>query len=205
MPRRRGSPKRLPTTIPTSEQSLDAYSKAVRCLELRREGHTWRDIAQMVGYKSQGSAHEAVQRLLKRVARETDDTMREVEKERLDEMTRRLHDLIFGNEAKGVEASDRMAARNIEVAVKVMERRAKLFGLDAADRTEITVQAPKVIEYVRDERQDVRARAVAEVLEGDYEELAVIEQRYRDLERESLPEPRRQGEAPGSADPGDAE
>lgn len=155
--------KRNPETIPTGqgkgkERAIAAHERAVKALTLLRDGYTYRQIADALGYKSTASVHEAVQRLLKRLPKQTVEEMREIERERLDRFHKVLADM--------TENGGKMAPRAIEVAVRVSERRAKLFGLDAADKVEHDFKAPAVIEFVRDERQDTRRREVDELLGG---------------------------------------
>lgn len=152
--RRRGS-----RTIPRSEKQLAVYEKTKTALKMRARGVPYRDIAKALGYKSAATVHEAVQRLLDDYDVESDIAeYRRLEMERLELYERELMAIV----AKG----GRAAPRAIEVAMKLMERRSKLLGLDAAEQHEVTVNAPTFYDYERDPRQEERQRRVAALL-GD--------------------------------------
>lgn len=125
---------------------------------MRRAGAQWRDIAKALGWSSPASAFEAVQKLLKATVREDAETVMAMELERLDE----LQDIL----RQQVKANSRHSARAAEVLIKVMERRAKLLGLDAAEKHDVQIAVPKVIEYVRDQRQDEHKIGVDRLLES---------------------------------------
>lgn len=171
MPRRKGSPRRLPTTIPTRTRSLEAWHRACEALRLKTEEKlSYREIAERLGYKSPASVYEAVQRVLRFMPSESVQDLRSMESEKLDRLEKQLDELIF---AQG--GDKRFVARNVEVAVKVMERRAKLMGIDAPEKHDVNVAGPTVIEYVRDEKQDDHKAKAKAIIEGDFTELATLD------------------------------
>lgn len=171
MPRRKGSPRRLPTTIPTRTRSLEAWQRACEALRLKTEEKlSYREIAERLGYKSPASVYEAVQRVLRFMPSESVQDLRSMESEKLDRLEHQLDTLIFGD-----NANPRMVARNVEVAVKVMERRAKLMGIDAPEKHDVNVAGPTVIEYVRDEKQDSHKAKAKAIIEGDWTVLGELD------------------------------
>lgn len=88
-------------------------------VSLRREGLTWEEIAKRVGYSSPSSAHDAYQRAANRIIREDVDAIRNLESERLDCMHAAVWERALEGDLKAVDA-----------VLKIMARRAKLFGLD---------------------------------------------------------------------------
>jgi hypothetical protein len=95
-----------------------AYRKA-EALRLRAQGHTFREIAELVGYGNPGTAHEAVMGALAELTREPAEELRKLELLRLDA----LQQAVWSDAMKGhLGALDRV--------LKIMERRAKLAGLD---------------------------------------------------------------------------
>ncbi len=101
-------------------RDAEALQKEEQVLSLRRAGATYGAIAQQLGYANRSSAHAAYARAL---AREIAPNIREVRELE----AARLEQLQLGIWGKAMAGDVRAA----EVVVKIMERRAKLFGLDA--------------------------------------------------------------------------
>lgn len=115
----------------TNAATIQSKVKAAKAVELRMEGRTFPYIAKELGYNSQQAAHDAVKRALEATLREPADALRTLELERLDN----LWEMQFINAQSGdVQA--------LAACMKIMERRAKLIGLDAPiktdNRTEVT-------------------------------------------------------------------
>lgn len=145
----------------TSRYAIRAREKALECLALRKLGMNYRDIAEKVGYASAGAAQYAVRQVLDEqleMSSEEIEAVRKIELERLDDIYFVLYE--------AVRKGDRASPRAAEVAVKVMERRSKLLGLDAADRTEVQLTVPKVVEFFRDPAQDAHQERLQRLL-GD--------------------------------------
>jgi hypothetical protein len=109
---------RPPKYVPDAD-ILDRETKA---LKLRQAGNGYAAIADACGYTNKGSAHRAVTRALARVHADDAADLRSLEGSRLDEMQRALWPLVLGGD---YAATDRL--------LRIMERRAKLYGLDHAD------------------------------------------------------------------------
>lgn len=110
----------------TSPESAAAKVRAAKAMVLRMEGISFPEIAKQVGYNSRQAAHDAVKRALDSVIREPAQDLIKLDLERLDV----LWQIQYLNAQSGdVQA---MAA-----CMKIMERRAKLLGLDAPAKQEI--------------------------------------------------------------------
>ena len=111
----------------TDQETLD---REAECLRLRRGGLTLDEIAKRVGYANPGSVHKALERANARIIREDVDEIRNLEGERLD----LLQAANWGNAMRGDVPAGALVLR-------VMERRAKLLGLDMPIRVqqEVTV------------------------------------------------------------------
>lgn len=99
--------------------SPELVDKEIRVLELRRVGLTWTRIAEEVGYADHTGAYAAYKRAIKRTMQQPADELREQEIDRLD----RLQVAVWPSAMKG-------DTRAILTIIRLMERRAKLLGLD---------------------------------------------------------------------------
>ena len=113
-------------------------------MKLRRGGLTWDAIAQRVGYADPSGAQKTYARAASRVLAEDVDAIRKLESERLD----LAQAAIWGDVLK----ADIPAVNTL---IRIMERRAKLLGLDQPTR----IQA-EVVNYDGD---SIRAR-LAEII-----------------------------------------
>jgi len=121
----------------TSKRRLAARDRWLAALELRKRGLTFEAIAQELGYATPASAYNAVMAALKEANREPVEEMRELEAARLDQLQERLSDKA-GPDKDGVGIVDRL--------LRIMERRAKLLGLDAQrEDAPVEIKGPLVI------------------------------------------------------------
>jgi hypothetical protein len=119
-----------------SDQNLSDYQKEVRereqkAVDLNKAGYTLERIAEQLGYADVSGAWRAIDRYYERIKARADEHKRAVELERLD----RLQVAVWNRALKGDD-------RAIATVLRLMERRAKLLGLDEA----IKVQA-QVVNY----------------------------------------------------------
>jgi hypothetical protein len=106
----------------------NVIDKERRVLELRRAGVTYDQIAQEVGYSNASGAYHAFTRALKRTLNNAgSEELRELEVDRLD----RLQRFAWAQAAQG-------NLRAIETILRIMQRRARLLGLDAPIKQEVT-------------------------------------------------------------------
>ncbi len=113
---------------PTSMVKLDKTSQAMK---LRREGNTYREIAREMKITLR-EAHKLVTTAYKEAAHKTQETLDQMvalHNDRLDWMLKNLVREIEGG-----------SARAIEVAIKLLDRQAKLLGLDAPTKKEVQVR-----------------------------------------------------------------
>lgn len=99
-------------------------------MELRKAGASYDQIARQMGYAQKSGAHHAVMRALKAALQARDESaaeMREME-------AQRINAYLLGIYQKATHGDPRA----IEVALKLSERMAALFGLDAPVRRELS-------------------------------------------------------------------
>jgi hypothetical protein len=108
----------------------EVLAKEAEVVKLRRGGLTWDLIADRVGYSHAASAQKAFERSLARVVADDVNAIRTLEAERLD----LAQSAIWGKVLQGDNPS-------IITLVRLMERRAKLLGLDQPTRIQAEVIA----------------------------------------------------------------
>lgn len=106
----------------------ELVDREIKVLELRRAGLTWAAIAEQTGYADATGAYAAYKRAIKRVMDEPADDVRKQELDRLD----RLQVAVWNRALKGDDKA-------INTVLRLMERRARLLGLDAAQRIQAEV------------------------------------------------------------------
>jgi hypothetical protein len=111
----------------TSPEVAAAKAKAAKALELRMEGKSFDAIAQEAGYNSRQAAFDAVKRSLLAITREPAEELIRLDLERLD--------VLWGIQYLNAQAGDVQA---MAACMKIMERRARLLGLDAPAKQEVT-------------------------------------------------------------------
>lgn len=111
-----------------AQQAFTAERRA-KAIRLKIEGHSYTEIAEKLGYSSRGSANSDVRRALEKHVIEEGlavEAWRELELARLDVLQRAIW-------PEAMEGSPRA----IETALKILDRRAKLLGLDSAIKLEV--------------------------------------------------------------------
>lgn len=145
-----------------AKQEISGVETRDKCLSLRRLGMSYAEVAKQVGL-SRGGAYKAVQTALDEIRasyRETAAEVLELELDRLDEMTRALSNKVGYGDPQAVTA-----------ALRVMERRAKLLGLDAPQKiapTDPTGKNP-YLSASDDELRALAAKVAAGAVMGDTE------------------------------------
>jgi hypothetical protein len=128
----------------------ERHAEAVR---LRSEGHTYDEIARQLGYRDKATAYNAVQRTLTRAVREPADEVRQIELVRLDSLWMHAMKVLASphvtvSNGRVVMVEDRAGQAHpvpddapvlqaIDRLLRIMERRAKLLGLDAPAKVEV--------------------------------------------------------------------
>lgn len=116
----------MPRGNKTRARNIEAVDKRRQVVELRKSGRGWQEIADEVGYASRGAAHAAFSEALREMVREPVRELVELELARLDTLFLAMWELAKQGD---FQATDR--------AIRIMERRAKLLGLDAPERVEV--------------------------------------------------------------------
>ncbi|GGG04290.1 hypothetical protein GCM10007304_18020 [Rhodococcoides trifolii] len=122
-------------TNTTSPNRLSDREKALEALRMRRDSSAqWQEIADALGYSSMQAAQRAVARLANRIETKDVDSYRA----KLDEQLAWLWDQVEDRIVNG----DRNAmgfAQTVQAGRAIIDRRAKLHGVDAAVKVEASV------------------------------------------------------------------
>lgn len=119
--------RRLPQAGPKAEDLTTIRKREHDAVQLALAGATYQQIADQLGYTNRGNAWRTVQRVLARVDAEDAAALRTVEGGRLD----RMQTAVWGQALKG-------DVKAVNAVLRIMDRRARLFGLDAPMQVEIT-------------------------------------------------------------------
>ena len=101
--------------------------RVAKALDMRREGRNYEDVAAECGYNSPQAATMAVTRALAKIVTEPAKDVVVMELQRLD--------VLWGIQYLNAQAGDVGA---LGACLRIMERRAKLLGLDAPEKRELS-------------------------------------------------------------------
>lgn len=123
---------------PKADQKVIAtVDRQRQCVELRKAGMGYQEIADQLGYKDASGAYRAVRSALKAAVREPARELIALEVARLDDML------------KGIWVEARKGnVSKLDRVLKIMERRATLLGLDAPKLTKDVSDTRKVAEEI---------------------------------------------------------
>ena len=129
---------------------------------LRVIGHTYEEIASKCGYASASGAWQAYKRATEEMIFESAEEVRQLELLRLDDMTAAIWPSALAGDLP-----------SINVVLKIMDRRAKLLGLDKPEKVEINKwdldysnideEVQKIIQIMNEREDEFMLRREAEV------------------------------------------
>jgi hypothetical protein len=148
-------------------REIDLRAKETEIVSLRRAGHTWEAISNIAGYKNPMDAYRIFQKALTRHLMPKLEELRLVEMDRVDALTL----VLWGKAEEG-------DIKAIETIIKLMERRAKITGLDAPTKIQaevINYEGGELGEHTRRIIELVRQAGVTEgIMGGDISETGAI-------------------------------
>lgn len=153
--------KRL-KVVSSEESEAEMRRRDARVYELRIQGNTFEQIASEVGYSGPSGAWQAHQRIKSEWIFESIEEARQLELMRLDE----LQVAVWDRAIKG----DLPAAHCV---LKIMDRRAKLLGLDKPEKVEVNkwdinaedldAEVERIVNIINEREDQFMARREAEV------------------------------------------
>lgn len=149
--------------IVTGETSqIDSKKREARVFELRIQGSTFDQIANEVGYSGPSGAWQAYQRVKSEFIYESVDESRQLELMRLDELQVAIWDRAINGELPAAHC-----------VLKIMDRRAKLLGLDKPEKVEVNkwdinaedldAEVERIVNIINEREDQFMARREAEV------------------------------------------
>ncbi|MGP3752193.1 hypothetical protein [Streptomyces sp. IBSNAI001] len=155
--RTRGGNGRIVRTVDTAERDAEAA-------RLRTRGYTYQQIADELDWVSRGDAYRAVQRVLEDTVKEAGDEVRAIELDRLDtlhaaamDVLEREHVTVSNGRVVALDGAplpdDGPVLAAIDRLLKIQERRARLLGLDAPTKQNISISPDRLaaIEAIAEE------------------------------------------------------
>ena len=122
----------------SGEKRISTVKRQAEALKLRSQGKGFQAIADELGYRGPSGAYQAVMAALDATLQEPADEARILEAERLD----RLYE-------KTMERIDKDNLWAVDRALKIMERRAGLLGLDRAAARDLSREADAFLSGVQ--------------------------------------------------------
>lgn len=136
----------------TTAKRISETEREAQCIDLRRAGWSYPEIAEKLGYADRSGPFRVVSRAMQRVKSENANAARAMELERLDAMQRAAWAEALGQvvQADGTQACN---PRLMEVLLRVSERRAKLAGLDAPEQRVVQMVEQQTIALLEKARE----------------------------------------------------
>jgi hypothetical protein len=104
----------------SAAQRVRATDRAVRCLQLVRDGRSYEEVAEAVGYSHRSSTRKAVLRTLESHVMQGVEELRELEGDRLDALQAALWGKAMAGDLRAVDS-----------VLRIIDRRVALLGLRA--------------------------------------------------------------------------
>lgn len=139
----------------TTPEVIARAERDQRAVDMRRAGVSWDAIARALGYASSGHAHDSFMTYMREYPRESIDDARQVELDRLDQLQAAIWQQCLASGSTNQHwAIDRM--------LKISDQRARLLGLNAPVRQEVSVITESTVDQaIRDLQTQLEAQAAA--------------------------------------------
>ena len=148
--------------VSSEESEAEMRRRDARVYELRIQGNTFEQIASEVGYSGPSGAWQAHQRIKSEWIFESIDEARQLELMRLDELQVAVWDRAINGDLPAAHC-----------VLKIMDRRAKLLGLDKPEKIEVNkwdinaedldAEVERIVNIINEREDQFMARREAEV------------------------------------------
>lgn len=152
--------------VKTSAKALAQAERSNQILKLRAQSFTLEQIAEQVGLKSASAVHNVLSRAIQKLRTENVEACREMEVARLDEVLDRAWEAYRRVEAiEPLDEGELLAHR--DHIVRILQRRAKLLGIEAPVRHEIEVSTKPLDQVIAGAVEQLRAMGYTVIAPGD--------------------------------------
>jgi hypothetical protein len=124
-------------------KDMNAASRALQALALRKQGEPWDEVARVVGYADKASAYNAVNRLLRSVQHDSVEEYRTLQSQRLDDALRAVYRMALGSteiDDEGGVIIVKPDLWTLDRYLRIIELQAKLHGVFAEKPVESVTQ-----------------------------------------------------------------
>jgi len=142
---------------------MSSKEKQKRAMALKLAGASYAQIAENLGYADASGAHKAVARGMKSSLQESAGELRKIHYGRLEHMLMLVWPAVNQGDSHAVNS-----------ALQVMDRMERLYGLNAAEKVDITASARDTI-IVADGEKEAYIKALKEAIEEDGHEIVDAE------------------------------
>lgn len=139
----------------SSPEVIARRERDQRAVDMRRAGVSWDAIARALGYSDSSHAHKSFMVYMREYPRESIEDARQVELDRLDQLQAAIWQQCLASGSTNQHwAIDRM--------LKISDQRARLLGLNAPVRQEVSVITESTVDQaIRDLQTQLEAQAAA--------------------------------------------
>jgi len=150
-----GASRRPRPRKPAAPETIARAERDQRAVDMRRAGVSWDAIARALGYSDSGHAHRSFMTYMHNYPKETVEQSRQVELDRLDQLQAAIWQQCLASGSSNQHwAIDRM--------LKISDQRARLLGLNAPVRQEVSVITESAVDTaIRDLQTQLEAQATA--------------------------------------------
>ena len=142
---------------------MSSKEKQKRAMALKLAGASYAQIADNLGYADSSGAYKAVSRGMKNSLQESAGDLRKIHYGRLEHMLMRVWPAVNQGDSRAVNS-----------ALQVMDRMERLYGLNEAQKVDITAGARETI-IVADGEKEAYIKALKEAIEEDGHEIVDAE------------------------------
>lgn len=171
--------KRL-KVVSSEESEAEMRRRDARVYELRIQGNTFEQIASEVGYSGPSGAWQAHQRIKSEWIFESIEEARQLELMRLDELQVAVWDRAINGDLPAAHC-----------VLKIMDRRAKLLGLDKPEKVEVNkwdinaedldAEVERIVNIINEREEQFMARREAEVRKEMRSQFEIEKRLEKDL------------------------
>jgi hypothetical protein len=135
-------------TVKTSPAAIERRQRDLQCVELRKAGLTWQQIADRLGYGSQGHAYDRFMIVMRDYPREDVETWRNTISDRYDAMIRALWPQVLQGKWLAIDR-----------VTRILEAQARLHGANRPEKIAVTAGETDLDAALRELTEQLQRKA----------------------------------------------